>query len=371
VGFGSGHWLREAKGARLFLTLALASVPANFTILGAFIYSRLGSPSVAYPTFATWQVGSLSMALWLTAGALALLLPVTWLGFMVLARRSTARLTALYLAANAVLLMPIRDTGVVAWGILALMGVVLIGTRAAVAADGSLRTPEGITARALQVLPAIVILGRAVSFYTLNASLYAATAIAVFLVLRSVSVQCESSPCLHRFLDRLSVLPAVIAAVYVADLVTAAFSIVASAGLPVFAFTAAGFLLEISTRAVYSGAGYRRGAAGVVGAGLLANLVVHAGVTSAALCLAGGLGILVYGYLVTQRLVFTSGCVVLLAGLGYQVYHAVTVFDLGSWGSLAALGFAAILSGSLVDRYGTALKSATVLWARRFRSWEY
>ncbi len=37
IGLASGHWLKESKGARLLLTLALVSVPANFAILGAFI----------------------------------------------------------------------------------------------------------------------------------------------------------------------------------------------------------------------------------------------------------------------------------------------------------------------------------------------
>lgn len=40
IGLASGHWLKEGKGARLLLTLALVSVAANFAILGAFIYSQ-------------------------------------------------------------------------------------------------------------------------------------------------------------------------------------------------------------------------------------------------------------------------------------------------------------------------------------------
>ena len=39
IGLASGHFLKEAKGARLLLVLALISVPANFAILGAFIFS--------------------------------------------------------------------------------------------------------------------------------------------------------------------------------------------------------------------------------------------------------------------------------------------------------------------------------------------
>ena len=40
IGLASGYWLKESKGARLLLTLALISVPANFAILGAFLFSQ-------------------------------------------------------------------------------------------------------------------------------------------------------------------------------------------------------------------------------------------------------------------------------------------------------------------------------------------
>ncbi|WP_156100022.1 hypothetical protein [Nitrosococcus oceani] len=54
-----GHWLRENKGARLLLLLALVSVPVNFAILGAFIYSASHVSEVTYPVFATWQAEGL------------------------------------------------------------------------------------------------------------------------------------------------------------------------------------------------------------------------------------------------------------------------------------------------------------------------
>ena len=41
AGFALSHGLKETKGARLFFGLALVSIPANFTILGALLYLSL------------------------------------------------------------------------------------------------------------------------------------------------------------------------------------------------------------------------------------------------------------------------------------------------------------------------------------------
>lgn len=371
LGFASGHWLRETTGARLFLTLALASLPANFTILGAFIYSRAGAVLANYPAFATWQVGNLSVALGLTAAAAVVLVPVAVLGFMVLARRSALPLTAVYVVTNAALLLPVRDATTIGWLVLGLAVSALMGVHFASRNDSTLRTVDGFIARALAFLPIVVIVVRATSFYTMNDWLFATIAVTVFLLLRHLGAHATAHPGLRVSLERLSVLPAAAASACLADLAVMAFPVVQPSGFSLFTVLMAGFLVEISTRAVHGGGGYRRAAALVVSAGLLANLAAQTGVISAVLCLAGGLAILVYGYLMAQRLVFASGAVVLAAGLGYQIYLAVTVFNLGGWGSLAVLGIVAILAGSLLDRYGAALKSVVRGWGQRFRTWDY
>jgi hypothetical protein len=92
IGFASGHWLGESKGARLLLIIALASVPANFAILGAFMYEQasLDAVNAVYPSVAHWKVNALSTAVMANVGGVLILAPVVWLGFMVLSRRSAA-----------------------------------------------------------------------------------------------------------------------------------------------------------------------------------------------------------------------------------------------------------------------------------------
>ncbi|HBD11786.1 MAG TPA: hypothetical protein DCZ13_06535, partial [Porticoccaceae bacterium] len=87
IGLASGHWLQESKSARLLTTLALISIPANFAILGALIYSQSGSLLVGdYPSYVAWTTDSLRTALVTTGFAFLVLIPTIFLGFSILAR---------------------------------------------------------------------------------------------------------------------------------------------------------------------------------------------------------------------------------------------------------------------------------------------
>ena len=50
---------------------------------------------------------------------------------------------------------------------------------------------------------------------------------------------------------------------------------------------------------------------------------------------------------------------------------AIDMFDLGSWGSLAALGVAAILVGSTIERHGAKMKKQLNSWNEKFKQWDH
>ena len=121
-GLALSHGLKEAKGARIFFGLALISIPANFTILGALLYSviQIDGGLTTYPSFATWQIGDVANIGLTMAGALAVLLPVTLFCFAIMARHSAKALTLHFIALNLLLLIPVRLS--VAAGAIALAG---------------------------------------------------------------------------------------------------------------------------------------------------------------------------------------------------------------------------------------------------------
>lgn len=373
MGFAAGHWLQESKGARLLLLLALVSVPANFAILGAFIYStysQAGAES-AYPVFAAWQAENFAMVLSLLAVAALVLAPVIWLGFRVLVRHSAWSLSGLFLAANGILLVPLRTEPVLAWMLLGAAVLVLWQTVRIRRRDSAMKTMEGAFAQGLQFLPLAILFGRTVWLYTADAFLLTAMSIAVFLILRQAALELNTHSKFRRFSEQLAILPALTTGLGLAAVVDQALTGGDAYALAVFAWVAAAMIFEIGLRAVGDGAGYRRMAAIVMTAGLMANLLLYQGIASAILCLLTGMGVLVCGYLMEQRLVFSMGLVMSIAGLGFQLQYAITAFDLGSWGSLAALGVVAILTGSVIERHGAQLKLRLSQWGQQFKSWQY
>jgi len=372
IGFASGHWLKESKGARLLLIIALASVPANFAVLGAFMYSQAGldALSIIYPSVAHWQVESISTALYASLGGLVLLTPVVWLGFMVLARKSARRLTVIYLLLNVALLIPLRAPEYVAFMLLALTLIVARQSIKVAASDTALRTPEGIIARLLLYVPLGVMLGRNLWLYAADGLMFSVMAAIVYLLFRQVSIQLHRDSRLRAFFENISIIPVAALGLGVCSVVTDMFVNSAAMVFPVFAVVVAALLLEMSTRVVNGALLHRRVAAAVLTTAMLANLIMFGSAATAAACLLVGLLVLTYGYFVEQRVVFAMGIVTLLAGLVYQMQYAIDMFSLGSWGSLAALGVAAILISSTIERFGARIKARMAHWGQQFKAWD-
>lgn len=372
IGFASGHYLKESKGARLLVTLALASVPANFAILGAFIYSLVALGGTELPQFVVWHVGDWTTALTTLTGAVILLAPMVTLGFMVLARSSALRLSGVFLLGNAALLIPARDPVTTALLMLVLTAVALWANARITKTDGSLRTWEGLVARALQFVPVGVVFGRTAWLYSGDAFVFTAMSVIAFLMLRHFSLMMKAKSAVRGLIEKASVVPALTTAygaVFCSDRLFP--MVTGSVLIPLFASVAAALMFEIGMRAASGGAGYRRLAAVFIAAGLLGQLWLGGSVVTATFCLIAGLGLVVYGYTVEQRVVFGLGALVLTVGLIHQIHFAITTFNLGSWGSLAALGVVAILAGSALERHGPRIKVQMASWKNRFRGWEY
>ena len=83
-GFALHRWLKENKGARLFFSLSLIAIVANFTILGALVYSVIqwGGELGEYADFAHW-VSDSSMLSFTLAGSMVVLIPLSLLVFTI------------------------------------------------------------------------------------------------------------------------------------------------------------------------------------------------------------------------------------------------------------------------------------------------
>ena len=173
AGLAVGYLLKEPKGARVFLTLALASVPANIAVLGAMVYSiapldgvlpGTGTLDGSYPAYAFWEASGPGDLLRTLLPGIALLVPVTLFGFSVLARRFAGTLSFALLVSSALLLVPLRDPLAMALlGGAMLIVPILSLRRARVLSELRARpaTFEERLAGALLLLPSLILAGRA------------------------------------------------------------------------------------------------------------------------------------------------------------------------------------------------------------------
>ncbi len=372
IGLTSGHWLKEGKGARLLLMLALVSVSANFAILGAFIYSQTTAVArLDYPGYLAWSVDSLSTALAVTGFALTVLLPVVFLGFRVLSRSMSGRLAVLFLIGNMALLVPLRDPHLVGYMVAGLSLFVLVLSSRAARQNVSARTREGMLALVLQYLPIAVLLCRSIWLYTPDLFLLTILALTVFFALRQVGMQLEGFPGIRSLVEVLSVVPALGFGAGVGATMVENGIFTAELVLPSAALAAASLIYEISTRARDGAMLYRVLSIVVLCTGLLMNMFIYGGVLPAMLSAVIGIAVAVHGYMKQQRTVFGGGMLTMGVGLIYQLYYATQIFHLGSWASLALLGMAAIVVGSTIESHGSRVRLMLTAWRSRYGNWDY
>ena len=364
AGFAMSHGLKETKGARIFFGLALISIPANFTILGALLYSvfQWDAGLANYPAYAHWEIESLAGTGLTFGGALLVLVPVTLFCFAIMARQSSKSLTLHFLLLNALLLLPIRGSLIA--GSIGLAGVVyalfVLGRLSQ--RDRSLKTGEGKFALATLFIPIGIILFRSMYFYQVDSLMVAMVALAVFLAARQVSLFPDRSQRLATLLEAFSMPVALVVAVAMTD----AFAPMLADGLaaPMFATIYALLSLDIvrrtNSQVLMRVIGMTISISTMLSFSL--SLVSEPSAITALLCLGAGVLLVLSGSAMRKHFTTFCGLATLAAAV---LFGFEPVFDLimdSSWIDLALFGATAIALGSVIERHGVVLKLRLVRW---------
>lgn len=371
IGLASGHFLREGKGARLLLSLAMVSVVANFAILGAFIFSStFAGQLVDYPTYLTWSVGDPLTALLTSLGSLAILLPVVWIGFLTLARGISKRMSILFLMGNTALLLPMRAPEMVTALTVVMSVTLLLWCGKSLRDSTEVKTREGMVALALLFLPIGVLIGRNLWLYTSDSLLYTVVTFAIFIAMRQLSLFLEVQTTLRGVSNKLSLVLSGLTGLGIHDALQSA-GAGESMALVGATLAIAAMTYEIAMRAGAFSGGYRTLATAVTVGGLGLNLVIYGGLPAAVVTMGVGVALIAGSYMAQKRSAFIGGIILFLGSLVEQVVHAFQLFDLGSWAALAIVGILAILIGSLLESQGEQLKSRFTQWKSRYSEWTY
>ena len=364
AGFAMSYLVRETKGARLFFGLALVSIPANFTILGALLYSvfQWDGGLTTYPGYADWRIEDVA-SIGITMGAaLLVLVPVTLFCFAIMARRSAKLLSLHFLLLNALLLLPIR--GSVAAGTIALAGVMyaLFVMAKLTRENLALKTGEGKFALATLFIPLGIILFRSMYFYQVDSLMIAMVTMALFLAARQASEFPDRSARLAMVLELVSWPLAMI----VAMALTNAFAPAIVPGLlaPVFAITYAALAMDLlrrtDSRTLAKAIGVSISLA--VALSFTMSVALLPSALSALLSISAGTLLLLWGAGGRQLSTTIAGLVTLGAGVLFGFDALVQLIITSSWIDLALFGAGAIVLGSILDRHGVAIKLRLTRW---------
>lgn len=357
-GFALSHGLQEAKGARLFFGLALVSVPANFTILGALIYSlfQWDGALTTYPAFATWQLQDAASIGVTIAGALLVLLPVTLFAFAIMARHSAKTLSLHFIAINALLLLPVR--GSLFAGLLALFAVAyaLAIVRKASNTNGALRTAEGRFALSALFIPAGIILVRSLYLYGAGSLVLAVVALAAFLALRQASTLPGRSAAVAVGLELLSAPFALGFACALTDAYASAFGSAYAAAVFSLGYALPALDLARRTKSRVLTGFLSVSISLLVSISFVLSVAGSPNALQAFLCVLGGSLLLAGGLTLRSTMASVSGVITVLAGLSFGFDAMFDLVLASSWVDLAIFGAVAIVVGSVLDRHGVAVK---------------
>lgn len=364
AGFAMSHGLKETKGARIFFGLALISIPANFTILGALVYSifQWDAGLINYPDYAHWTIDSLAGTGMTFGGAMLVLIPVTLLCFAIMARHSSKALTLHFLLLNSLLLLPIR--GSLAAGSIAMVGVVyaLYVLGRLTAKDRSLKTGEGKFALATLFIPIGIILFRSMYFYQIDSLMVAMVTLSLFLSARQVSMFPDRGQRIAQALEVLSVPLACLFAMSVVD----AFSAHIMRGLdgPIFAVIYTLLALDIlrRTESTVLSRIISLTISVAVALSFTFSVAAYSGPLTATLCIAAGAFLTVAGLSIRSHTSTFLGFMTVIAGVTFGFDAIWQLVLTSSWVELAIFGACAIMLGSVIDRHGVVIKLRLVKW---------
>lgn len=361
AGFALSWWLNEQRGARMFFGLALASIPANFAVIGAMLYAivPLDKLAVSYPAALQWQAPTLQSLLLAGVGTMIVLLPVTWIGMSIMARPARGWLTPLMLAASAVLLIPVRTPEIVLIiATVAALGIYLAIRRASTDAT-ALKTPAGRLTLALLFVPLVTTVVRSLWLYPGGTEVVLMLSVMGYALIRFAAMRVTGKGLLHHLLAFGNLALLIPASLSIAMLASPHLPEVLTMMIINLMTGAAGY--DIATRA--------RTPALKSLIDLIIALAMSMMLAGSALLMTGSalttmvttvgaLLLMVMGVLTRNRIRFLAGGSTLIAlmfihglGLGY-------VYDLAlqtGWWGIALAGGTLIIAASVVDRHGAQL----------------
>ena len=271
-----------------------------------------------------------------------------------------ARALALaFVSINALLLIPVRESVVA--GALALAGTAFAvwTLRRLMREDSALQTGEGRFALLSLFVPIGIVLFRSMYFYDVDSLMVAMLSAAIFIALRQASVFPGRHKVLGSLLDIASLPSALVTAIALAvSFEHLGLEMLAPLTGLAYAAMAGDVLRRTGSQVV---AGFTDFTASfAVALGFVLAIVFEPSIWMALATLAAGVLLGLAGSWLQSRSAMIAGVLTMLAAATFGFDEFVALVTASNWITLAIIGAAAIVLGSVLERHGVAIKLAVI-----------
>jgi len=353
AGFAVGFLLKEPRGARVFFGLGLISIPANFAVFGAMIYSLLPMDNIVanYPDYASWHSSSINELIVAGIAGTVVLVPMSLFCFAVFARRSKYWLSASYLLSSASLLVPLRDSLSITLlsSIAAIIMVVLLANRRANSTLES--TGEQRFAHALLFAPSVLLLARSAMLYSVDFHFTLALVICTYYLLRLGVIRNQKTSKWSNPVQLGSILTATVLSAMFTSLVTAQVAFINETVL--FSLLLGALLVELSGMITSA---RMLSAMQIVWAlltviSLSLDYLMWNGPASVITSLSMAFLIMASGVLLRHVFVAVIGLFAIVGQVALNGSVLIASLLSSGWMGMAITGASIIILGSLIERY--------------------
>lgn len=373
AGFGiyCGLILKEAKGARAFLSVASGIVPAHFAALGALTYSAVSLEALThyYPTYFRWVAPDIYTALIATVVGVLVLSNIVFFAFRALVEKDASFVTGIYLGLNAMLLIPTRDPDFVAilLSIFAI-GLLFIDTYI-LRKSTAMKTTEGKLVRVMLIVPVALMVARTLFLYGSSLAFLSAL-FGVMTLLLFVWLPVSVSETSGKTYQQFSILPLTISWILMALHLREKFHLSHDVVIPFTGLPIAAGIVVMSLYAIGGGASFRKAAARLVIATMTAQLFLVGGIITSFGYIVTSLMTVIYGYLSRQKTMFRIGGIGVVIGLLYHIKYAAELYTFSPWISLGIVGTVLVLASSVVERHSYEFKKMIHTLLDDIKEWE-
>ena len=369
LGIFLGWRVQEDKGARTLLGLAVAGIAAQCSQLGAMIHSMVSMDNGTLPNALLYEAAGWGQIALSGTATILLLGPVAYLGFSALNRPQARTLAVAYLLACSSLLIPVRHGLPVTMVLIAVALLALWIDSRFIANTTVGSTGDGIVSRLLLFLPVGIVAART-AFYPQSDLFLGVISMLVGILLFEMLPRLMKEDAERMRMQAFSTAPIVLGWCVIAFLyVPTAFNM-AVAGPLVTLLPLSAMLTGLSLRSFGGGASYRKVASLLTLIALLSQLSTEATLLSSFLCVALSIFMMLAGFRYQERVVFSSGVIGLIFGMGYHLRFAMQLYAQSPWALLAATGILILLSASYLEKHATRMFGRLVLMREEMKAWK-